>query len=171
MKQRLKICKKKKKKKKKQCAASGFMARQDYLTHFWTESIVRWWIVNWRSARQTAWPSANKTWPPAKIGSLNWDTNNRMFVGILCPLISVLGVLHIVDTPDNPAISSELARPCIRPNNLRPNHPVLLAILKCSKWHIPVKEQKVPALSVHSFILIYLSANRTEPRACRLSVR
>lgn len=82
-----------------------------------------------------------------------------MLVGILCPLIIVLGVLHIVDIPDHQEINSELARPCIRPQNFRPNHSALLASLKCSKWHIPVKEQRVPSLSYLCFILISMSAD------------
>ena len=70
-----------------------------------------------------------------------------MLLGVLCPLESCTLLTPLVT-------GDQLARPCIRPNN-----PVLLAILKCSKWHIPVKEQNISALSYLSFILISMSAD------------
>ena len=82
-----------------------------------------------------------------------------MLAGILCPMIIVLGILHIVGIPDHKEIKTELARPCIRPNNLRPALSILLASLKCSQWHIPVKEQRVSSLSYLCVTLISMSAD------------
>ena len=82
-----------------------------------------------------------------------------MLVGILSPLIIVAGVLHIAGICDRKEITPELARPYIRPNNLRPLNPILLASLKCSRWHIPVKDQRISSLSYLCLILISMSAD------------
>ena len=82
-----------------------------------------------------------------------------MLTGILCPMVIALTALHIVGFYDHKEINHQLARPCIRPNNLRPAPSTLLASLKFTQWHIPLKEQSVSSLSYLCVILISMSAD------------
>ena len=72
-----------------------------------------------------------------------------------------MGVVTITKTPEDlQKIHSQLARPCVRPNNFAPRLFVGHAsLLRTFKRHLPLKANSLSSLSYLSFILLSLSAD------------